>query len=417
MKILWFSGNPAKFDSRQINGGWIASLQNDFMKYDNVELAIAFPFDNTITEQKVVKDNTVYYPINTNSSKLKFYRNFIPNRADKVIVDMFYQVVCDFKPDIIHVWGSELPYGLVATTTDIPVVLHIQGLMNPIYLNRFPMGFSIKDILFSNISIKKKVLLCRVDRKMRHAASRELDIFKHMKFCIGRTSWDYNSVKALNPRIRYFYCSESLRPDIANSSKWCCRKQDTIVITSIVNDALYKGCDVILRTAKILSEMNINYQWNIVGINNLNVIERLVRIRHDDLHINLLGRLGGNQVAHLLRNSSVFVHVSYIENSPNCVCEAQYIGVPVIATNAGGTSSLVKDGYSGLIIGKNDPFNLANLIVEMSINTTLCEEISKQEILTAEERHQGGKISSDLMNIYKEIINQKNESINNNSNF
>ncbi len=51
------------------------------------------------------------------------------------------QVVDDFMPDIIHVFGSEQQLGLVSSVTEIPVLLHIQGLLNPIYNALLPPFF------------------------------------------------------------------------------------------------------------------------------------------------------------------------------------------------------------------------------------------------------------------------------------
>ena len=34
-------------------------------------------------------------------------------------------------PDIIEIFGSELPFALIASETKVPVVLHIQGVLVP----------------------------------------------------------------------------------------------------------------------------------------------------------------------------------------------------------------------------------------------------------------------------------------------
>ena len=52
-----------------------------------------------------------------------------------------------YQPDVIHCWGSELCFGLIAKYTDIPVVMHIQGIINPIYDAYCPAGMSGYSIL------------------------------------------------------------------------------------------------------------------------------------------------------------------------------------------------------------------------------------------------------------------------------
>ena len=47
------------------------------------------------------------------------------------------KVICDFNPDIIHVFGTEEVFSLIQNHTNIPVVIQIQGLMNPCFNNYF----------------------------------------------------------------------------------------------------------------------------------------------------------------------------------------------------------------------------------------------------------------------------------------
>ena len=47
--------------------------------------------------------------------------------------------------------------------------------------------------------------------------------------------------------------------------------------------------------------------------------------------------------------SDIFVSASHIENSPNNVAEAMILGMPCIATFAGGTSSYIEDNKNGIL--------------------------------------------------------------------
>lgn len=52
------------------------------------------------------------------------------------------EVIRSFKPDIIQVFGIEQGLASVVELTDIPVVLHLQGLIIP-YLNAFSLQILI----------------------------------------------------------------------------------------------------------------------------------------------------------------------------------------------------------------------------------------------------------------------------------
>lgn len=78
-----------------------------------------------------------------------------------------------------------------------------------------------------------------------------------------------------------------------------------------------------------------------------------------------LGTLTQEQVASLLATASVFVHPSYSEGQPSAVAEASAIGLPVIASNVGGTGELVEDGVTGYLVPPQDRQILADRIMTL----------------------------------------------------
>ena len=105
--------------------------------------------------------------------------------------------------------------------------------------------------------------------------------------------------------------------------------------------------------------------------------------------------------AEKLTLSDVYCHQTYLENSPNSVCEAQYIGVPVVAALVGGMDSLIQD-EAGIMVLANDAYRSAYAILRLKREHEYAEKISKKEIEVAELRHKG--VEMQLMNIYKEIL-------------
>ena len=60
----------------------------------------------------------------------------------------------------------------------------------------------------------------------------------------------------------------------------------------------------------------------------------------------------------------VFLLTSKMEGTPNVVIEAQWMGVPVVATEAGGTRDAVEHGVTGWIVGSRDADELAAKVIE-----------------------------------------------------
>jgi glycosyltransferase involved in cell wall biosynthesis len=64
-------------------------------------------------------------------------------------------------------------------------------------------------------------------------------------------------------------------------------------------------------------------------------------------------------------DSDVVVLTSINEGTPVSLIEAGAAGKPVVATDAGGVSDVVRNGESGLIAGSRDPAEFARLVVEL----------------------------------------------------
>ncbi len=66
-----------------------------------------------------------------------------------------------------------------------------------------------------------------------------------------------------------------------------------------------------------------------------------------------------SDVPEFYRALDLFVQSSAYEGTPNVVLEAMALGIPVVATDVGGTAALVRDGVDGLIV---PPLDLTRLI-------------------------------------------------------
>jgi glycosyltransferase involved in cell wall biosynthesis len=122
------------------------------------------------------------------------------------------------------------------------------------------------------------------------------------------------------------------------------------------------------------------------------------------LKIRLLGTLTEEEVAGQLMNSDAYVQVSHIENSPNSVCEAMLAGIPVIASFAGGTGSLLRDGEHGVLVQDGDPYVLAGAMAEVVREPERYREMATQGRRVAQRRHDPAIIVAEMLERYREII-------------
>lgn len=413
MKVLWVIPYAnLNLSGKVQGGGWITALAHKIVERDDIELAIAEPSLLASPNKKDVEGIVLYSTpvvVKVRFGKILPYRYSYKRNME--FCRRMLSAVDDFKPDIIHIWGSESGFGLVAKMTNIPCVLHIQGIINAYNNVYFPPNVSLCRVFWSMVSQSPLRGALRFYRHIYRGykyfgfhAELEKEIFKCVRNYMGRTEWDKNVTSVLSPNAHYFYVSEMLRDEIMNSEKWKYHsKRRKLVISSIVRNDLYKGHDVIMRAAKHLKKLYGDFEWNIYGNTPINVQEALVGIKAAEVNVHCRGSVCTDELVRALLDSDVFCHPSYVENSSNAICEAQMLGVPVVATDGGGTATMLKDG-AGILIPTCDDYQMAANILRVKNERQLSESISKREIALAEVRHNPDTIVSDVVNAYRDIV-------------
>lgn len=422
MRILWLSTNSGLFATNNPQtpyngGGWISSLQQVFASCKDHKLALAFICNQPL--KKTEQNGTVYYPIyepaKSPFKKIKEYYGGYKRWDKQKHVQESHAVIKDFKPDAIHLFGMENPMASILGNTPIPIAVHLQGLLAPSNNAFFPVGFNKSSFLFP-FSINEWVLrngYIYAKNSIHARGEREVELFKRVKYAMGRTQWDYQVSQLLAPQSRYFHVDEVLRePFYKNAGKWHWLNDDQLIIVSTISNTIYKGLDTILKTAKLLKEeTSLNFRWLVVGIKREDKITRFfehkLKINGSTVDVEYKGVLNAQELCEILLNSHLYVHPSYIDNSPNSICEAQLLGVPVIGTYVGGISSLVTHESTGWLVPANAPFELAYRINWCYKNKNICKSISENSYQAAALRHDKNQILRDLINIYLKITNEQ----------
>ena len=368
--------------------GWISSLEKIVRNIDEVELGIAFDYPEENFRKEV--EGVVYYPISKPHT-----------------LDLFLEIVRDFKPNLIQIFGSENDFGKICGKVDVPVVIHLQGCIPPYENALFPVDVNQWDFLFGRgLTLRRRFFGIRSRQAFQKRAKSEVETIQRCQYFMGRTNWDKSLVLLFNPKASYFHCEEALRDSFIHGNKrWHLNEQQRKTIVSVISNPWYKGVDLILKTARILRQFtDIDYEWRVYGVSDIRFYEHKFKIKAEDVAVNVMGTASQEQLADALCQCSCMVHPSYIDNSPNSICEAQYLGVPVIATNVGGIPSLVKDGETGLLIPANAPYDLAAKIKTLLGNPQLQLTLSENAMRKAHDRHNPETIKSTLIDIYHQIL-------------
>lgn len=418
MKILWFTNTPClaaeKLNPGQITGGWLSALNEQLSKQSSIELSVCFYYHKKINAFKY--KNTSYLPVyrnNGNTLTAKIKQRVSNKTDDKSEIHQLIEIIDIVKPDIIHVHGTEDNFGLIQANTTIPVVISIQGILSPCF-EKYYAGIP-KPVVKKHEPIIEKVLFrsfIKDEIKMHLKAKREQTMLAHARHIIGRTDWDKRVTGILAPNSRYYTVNEILRPEFYNNTWTKTQFSKPIKLVTTTSGGLYKGFETIVKTAQILTQHStLDFEWQVIGLSETNTIVKLVKrwLKADlnQLHIKLSGRKKPNEIVELLLQSDIYCQVSHIENSPNSLCEAMLLGMPVIATFAGGTTSLFKDKEEGLLVQEGEPYSYAGAIKACISNYELARDKAKKARKRALVRHDREKIAADLIVTYKSIIKIK----------
>jgi len=417
MKVLWFTNTPSLaseilHDNTNV-GGWIASLEKEVAKLNTIKLGIAFHYGKE-GKKTISQGSTTYFTVPSPQLD-NGHKRGIPSRwkhkiEPQSLVNDYLEIIDQFKPDIIHIFGSEQPFGLVIEKVNTPVVLQIQGNLT-VYEKKWFSGLSNWSIL-KHTSLKTLIYgygFWHLYFLFRKRAKREQKFMLNCRNIIGRTDWDRRITRILSPGSRYFHCDELLRTEFHDSEKWSQKNKKKKILHSTLSSINYKGVETVLETAFLLKNGNLlDFEWRIAGLSGreelVKIVEKAYGIKFVDFGVVFLGNLNSSELVSALLDSDCYIHPSHIENSPNSVCEAMLIGLPVIATYAGGTSSLLTNGIDGILIQDGDPFSLAGTILELVRDNDLMNKMSKNAIERAKVRHSKDQVVSDLMNIYSQIL-------------
>lgn len=418
MKVLWFSNTPAGAEDylkfKTTRGGWIISLCK--VLKEKVDLSVAFYYAKFADPFEY--DGVNYFPICKKNWKVNILKNkLFGDFIDKEDLGIYLDIINKVQPDVIHIHGTENPFGCIIGETRIPVVISMQGnytVCNHKYFvgieRRYASGRDIKILSpytwIFNASRTRRYRISSVPKTKREKRN-----LINCENIIGRTDWDRRITRILAPGSKYFHNDEALR-DSFYKEKWEMQhERKKIIVHTTTGESIFKGFETICQAINELNHIGIDIEWRVAGLSKNCALDRIVRKKlkesYPDKGLYLLGNLTEKELITKMLEADIYVMPSHIENSPNSLCEAMIIGMPCISTLAGGSSTLMKDKEEGLIIQDGDPWSMAGAILELHSDKQKAVDYGRKARATALSRHDKTKIVSDLLGIYEAIINTK----------
>ncbi len=417
MRVLWFSNTPSlagtKVSKNTVGCSWIESLEQELSSFQGIELGIAFkkPVKRP-QEIKVDSLKTRYFMVpEYPTSKIEQWTNrFFAKPMSKKSLPHYLKVVEDFKPDVILFFGTEFDYPLIIPYLNIPSIIWFQGNLT-VYKEMYENGIRIRETFYYE-SIKRFLKCYTMYHDYRlflRKVEREKEIFSFAQNFIGRTVWDKRIVRIMAPQAKYFHSEEALRESFWNHQWSEHKNRDKYIVTTVIRGLLYKGLETIYKTAILLEDALLeDLEWHVIGISEGTTFVKAARkkanYKSTRSTVKLMGPKFGDELVQQLIKANVYVHPSHIENSSNAVQEAMLLGMPVVATNVGGTPSLFTDNKEGLLVQSKDPYAMAGAILELLESPEKAKNMGHNARLLGLKRNDNKKICEELIKTFGKVI-------------
>lgn len=408
-KVLWFMNFvlPDVAESLGVrttmSGGWILDYYRK-LKSDPSIVLYTIAFSNLSNNKK----NSTLSPLYEENQRAHVFSKKNGNiiKSDYVKIKSIAEEV---RPDVVHFHGSEYLFAgkIFELTKDYNNILTIQGLPGKV-MNSFFLGFPIID-LFLNPGMALELI------KLKYYFSRiyriEESLFPYITSFTGRTSWDYAYIKLLSKESEYIRLNYNLREEFYLSRKWEYhnRYEKKIYINSLLPS--YKGIHLILPALKRLNETYKKIQF-IVPRGSFNpklskkyekyLMKRIYSLGLKDSFI-ILNNISSSEVIYNMLDSDLIIIPSLVENASATLCEAQYIGLPIIASFTGGMTELFPHEIGGFYYNIYDSDVLYERVVELLENESLASNMSKVSTSIAEKRHDRDLNYKQLADLYRRL--------------
>lgn len=393
---------------RIFSGGWIAGMRGALVRTDGVRLRLAFPVSGSETVRGSCETESWEYV-------------GVPRAGFRTELA---RILSQDRPDVIHIWGTE--YAAANETVEAAkaaglqdrVIVWLQGVISEI-ANYYRVGLPPCVLRGATpYELIRKCSIRAIEKRCRTSGKLEVRALEGAAVILGRTEWDYACMEKLGLERKYRTCRENLR-DSFYHARWNPERCEKHAILCSRGDTPIKGLHRMLPALAVVLRKYPDTRLYVAGEDptyRTDALRRLLKKRkYTDFirkqikdyrledHVVFLGPLTEEQMLEAYLRANVFVLPSTIENSPNSLGEAMLLGMPCVAADVGGVSSMMTHGAEGLIYQGDSPAMLAHAICTLFDHPDRARTMGSNASERAAGTHDRTANLEDLLDVYRSL--------------
>lgn len=407
IRILWISAFVYSDDDESRSGVWQKALFAQLSKCKDITLANVGPTPSEKSEK------STYSGCQQWSVPRKKCKN---GRPPDEVVSIYNQIIEDFKPDVVHVWGSEnflklLPFD---DKFEYKKLMVMQGVLSSMSKFMFS-GLSFKEIL-STYGLREIVRggsLFWEESSFRQEGELEEQMLQKSDHVMVQSNWTSAQVKSLNRSISQTFVTRQLRTVFLESDQWSNpNNNDPIILGSAIGYS-FKGLHILIKAIAEVKKVYPGVKLRLAsakprtGLKGMGYFKFIFKlIEKNNLHQNIewIGRQSAQGLVDQLQQANAFVQPSFVESYSVALAEAMAVGTPCVVSYAGAMPELAHPGEEALFFQAGDFVICADNILRIIGNQQFANQLSDKARRRAASRVENTDLIKLHENLYRQLI-------------
>jgi len=301
-----------------------------------------------------------------------------PNRKSLRPFFRLNSIVKNFKPDIIHTWGSMQTFYMAPVAfirriplinsqiTDAPPRIKKFSFQN--FVNRF--NFALSDVILAN----------------SYAGLKAYGVPDNKKSRVIHNGFDMNRIANLESK-------DSIREKFGINTEY--------IVGMVASFSEKKDYATYIKAASIILETRNDITFLCIGAGDDSKYKKMISDEHKDF-IKFLGRQ--ENIESIMNICDIGILSTYTEGISNSILEFMALGKPVIATDGGGTNEIITNDITGFLITQKNQIDLGEKITNLLNDKNLRIKIGKNSKEYIKNEFNINKMRNEFINLYNGII-------------